>query len=122
MKEDNIFELNMLNSRAGELEQQIMMLDQQLQELKFVEDDLDSLSKEKQEEAFMPLNKDMFVRGSIADTKNVFVSVGSGIILKKDINGAKEMAERNEKKVSEVKEKLLSDIRKIVERMEELQN
>ena len=122
MKEDNIFEMNMLNSRAGELEQQIMLLDQQLQELKFLQDDLDSLSKEKQGEAFMPLNKDMFVRGNITDTKNVFVSVGSGIILKKNITGAKEMAERNEKKVSEIKEKILNDIKRIIERMEELQN
>jgi prefoldin alpha subunit len=122
MKQDNIFELNLLNSKASELEQQMMMIDQQLQELKFLQDDLDSLSKEKQGEAFIPLNKDMFARGNITDTQNVFVSVGSGVILKKNINGAKEMAERNEKKVSEMKEKILEDIKKIIERMEELQN
>jgi len=121
-KEKTLMEIGILDNKTRELEQQIMMVDQQLQELKLLQKDLDEFSKEGKKEALMPLSRNIFVKGSISDSENVFVNVGAGVIVKKNIKEAKELCERDEKKISQIKEKLIDEINKIVTRMIEIEN
>ena len=116
-KQSALMELSMLDNKTRELEQQIMMIDQQLQELKLLQNDLDGFSKEGKKEVLMPLSRNMFVKGNLSDSDNVFVSVGSGIVVKKSLKEAKELCENDEKKVSQMKEKLLNEITALVNRM-----
>ena len=121
-KEKIIYELGMIDSKARELEQQVALIDRQLQELRLVQEDIEKLSKEGKREVLMPLSSDILVRGSIADSENVLVNVGAGVILKKNIKEAKEVIEKHEKKLSGIKEKLLDEINKIVDYMLKLES
>jgi len=121
-KEKIIYELGMIDSKARELEQQVALIDRQLQELRLVQEDIEKLSKEGKREVLMPLSSDILVRGNIADSENVLVNVGAGVILKKNIKEAKEVIEKHEKKLSGIKEKLLDEINKIVDYMLKLES
>jgi len=116
-KENALMEIGMLDTKTRELEQQMMLIDQQLQELKFLQQDLDIFSKEGKKETLMPLSRNIFVKGDISDSESVLVNVGAGVIVKKSIKEAKELCENDEKKVSQLKEKLLNEITGIVNRM-----
>jgi prefoldin alpha subunit len=117
-----IFELGLMDSRAREFEQQIMIIDGQLQELRLIQEDLEKLSKNGKKEVLMPLSSDILVKGNITDSENVLVNVGAGVVLKKNINEAKDITEKHEKKISEVKEKLLDEINRIVDYMLKLES
>ena len=117
-----IFELGLMDSRAREFEQQIMIIDRQLQELRLIQEDLEKLSKNGKKEVLMPLSSDILVKGNITDSENVLVNVGAGVVLKKNINEAKDITEKHEKKISEVKEKLLDEINRIVDYMLKLES
>lgn len=121
-KEKIIFELGLMDSRAREFEQQIMIIDRQLQELRLIQEDLENLSKNGKKEVLMPLSSDILVKGNITDSENVLVNVGAGVVLKKNINEAKDITEKHEKKISEVKEKLLDEINRIVDYMLRLES
>jgi prefoldin alpha subunit len=116
-KQNALMEISMLDNKTRELEQQIMMIDQQLQELKLLQNDLEGFSKEDKKEVLMPLSRNIFVKGSLSDSDNVFVSVGSGVVIKKSLKEARELCENDEKKVSQLKEKLINEITIIVNRM-----
>ena len=116
-KQNALMEIGMLDNKTRELEQQIMMIDQQLQELKLLQNDLEGFSKEGKKEVLMPLSRNMFVKGNLSDSDDVFVSVGSGVVVKKSLKEAKELCENDEKKVSQLKEKLMDEITGIVNRM-----
>ena len=116
-KQSALMEIGVLDNKTRELEQHIMMIDQQLQELKLLQNDLEGFSKEGKKEVLMPLSRNMFVKGNLGDSDNVFVLVGSGIVVKKSLKEAKELCENDEKKVSQLKEKLMDEITGIVNRM-----
>lgn len=116
-KQSALMEIGVLDNKTRELEQQIMMIDQQLQELKLMQNDLEGFSKENKKEVLMPLSRNMFVKGNLGDSDNVFVMVGSGVVVKKSLKEAKELCENDEKKVSQLKEKLINEITTIVNRM-----
>ena len=116
-KQSALMEIGVLDNKTRELEQQIMMIDQQLQELKLLQNDLEGFSKEGKKEVLMPLSRNMFIKGNLSDSDNVFVSVGSGVVVKKSLKEAMELCENDEKKVSQLKEKLINEITIIVNRM-----
>jgi len=116
-KEKIIIQLSMLDSKTRDFEQQIMAIDQELQELKLLQNDLERFSKEGKKEILMPLSRNILVKGNVIDSENVLVNVGGGILLRKTLDEAKEMSENDEKKISRMKEKLLDEIDNIVNHM-----
>ncbi|MEM5833928.1 MAG: prefoldin subunit alpha [Candidatus Aenigmatarchaeota archaeon] len=80
-----------------------------------IKSSLDSLEAIKEENVFLPLGNDVFVKSSIIDKNLIIVGIGSNIYIEMEIDKAKELLEKKIKKIEE-------EIREINMYIQNLQN
>ncbi|XP_038220668.1 prefoldin subunit 5 [Zerene cesonia] len=106
--------LHQLAQLKQQLDQELNVFQDSLQTLKiaqrkFVESG-ESVEKIKPETKgktiLVPLTGSMYVPGTIADTDNVIIDIGTGYYAQKDIDGAKDYFKRKVKFVTEQMEKI----------------
>ncbi|MEM5806273.1 MAG: prefoldin subunit alpha [Candidatus Aenigmatarchaeota archaeon] len=80
-----------------------------------IKSSLDSLEAIKEENVFLPLGNDVFVKSNIIDKNLIIVGIGSNIYIEMEIDKAKELLEKKIKKIEE-------EIREINMYIQNLQN
>ena len=80
MNQEALIKASMLENQIKETEQHIEFISSQIIELKALEGNISSLKENK--EILSPLGKGIFLKAK-QEEKNLFVSIGAGIIIKK---------------------------------------
>jgi prefoldin alpha subunit len=83
-KEEYIMQLSMLEQQAREIQQQVALVNQKIGELDVLKFSLNKLNTSKEKEFLAPLGEGVFAKAFLED-KELFVNVGSKIIVKKSI-------------------------------------
>ena len=107
-----IFEINMLESRLREFEQQRALVEQQILEQQFLESSLGEIKGKKGEEVKVPLGKGVFVSAKLEKVDKVLVDVGSKILLEKETGEAKKIIGKRKEKLIKVNEILNFEMQK----------
>lgn len=113
--EKRIIELNILDSRFREIQQQLALLEQQLNELQLLKNNVGNLNKIKQDsETLSQLGQGIFVKSKIMDTKEVFVDIGSRVVIKKSLIEAQEIIERRIEQFMNIKNMIARELNEII--------
>jgi prefoldin alpha subunit len=116
-----MLELNILDMQLRQLEQQSLMIEQQIIEQQALVLNLDELKKAKPGKTMLfPFSKDIFVEGKL-ESNEVIVNIGAKTFARKNIDGAKVIAEKQKQRLLEVNEEIRSEMQRILERISELE-
>lgn len=74
---------------------------------------LDDLEGKDSVEAFVPVGAGSFIKGELKNTDEVIVSIGSGIAVKKDVDGARETIARQKKDLEDSLDKMLANMQQV---------
>ncbi len=125
MSQELIYEAQELERYIGELEEHVKFLENQTKELEQFSQRLESLDESTEKNILSSLGKGVYFPTEIKD-KNLFVEVGSGVIVKKSPQQLKKVVLEQISKLQESKVNLISQIgiytQKIQEIMLEVQN
>ena len=96
-------QLKMLEQQVGQVQQQLMMLDNQLDMLEKTKESIDEIKNIKQDsQVLLPIGHGVFIKGSIKDTKNMLVGIGSDIVVNKSAKESKEIVDKQSIEVTKV--------------------
>jgi len=116
-----MLELNVLEMQIRQLEQQSLLAEQQIVEQQSLILNLDDLKKAKKGQSMLfPFSKDIFVEGKL-ESSDVLVNIGSKTIVKKNIDETKKFAERQKQKLLEVNDEIRLEMRRIINRILEIE-
>ncbi|MCC7553691.1 MAG: prefoldin subunit alpha [Methanobacteriaceae archaeon] len=106
-------EINMYKQQSDLIQQQIDMIRSSITEVKVLENTLDDLKEKDSVEAFVPLGAGSFMKGEIKNTNEVIMSIGSGVAVAKDVEGAKETISTQKKDLEENLDKMLANLQQV---------
>lgn len=114
-------ELQTIDSQIKQLQQQLMNINQQILELKKVDDDLTEFEKVKeQSKMFFSLGPGIFAEGTITN-KELMLNVGSNITIRKSVPETKSLITTQISELDSIVEKLQKDMQIFSLRGQELQ-
>ncbi|MBP2046504.1 prefoldin subunit alpha [Methanobacterium aggregans] len=108
-------ELNMYQSQAELLQQQIEGLKATITDITIAKDTLKAINGKDDTETMVPIGAGSFVMTELKNTDEVVVSLGAGVAVKKKIADAEETLEDQKKELEGVMQKMNSDLQKITE-------
>jgi|GEM_PF-3510588 prefoldin alpha subunit len=113
-EQEKLFRLSMLEQQARQIEQQLQAIEQQIIEMQLLKMNLDELKKsDTKEEVLASIGRNIFVKTSLKD-KELFVDVGAKTIVKKSIDEAKEIIDKDIARLTETREKIFTEFNAIV--------
>ena len=116
-----MLELNVLDMQIRQLEQQAMLIEQQISEYQSLLSNLDELKKAKKGQSMLfPFSRDIFVEGKIEGSE-VLVNIGSKTLVRKSIDEAKKIIERQKEKMLKANEEIARETGKIMRKIIELE-
>jgi len=119
-KQQMMLEFNILENQAKQIEQQILLLDQQLMDFQILQKSLEDAKKVKNQKVLSPIGKGIFFESEAKEIKEVFLDIGSGIVLKKDIGKANEIIEKQKEKFLDARIELSNELGKLIQRINEI--
>src|SRR3989344_91452 len=106
-----IIEFSMLEQENQKLEQQMQMIEQQFSNLRALKENLGEIESHKGD-FLASLGSGVFLRSELKENKKVLINVGSGVVIKKSCEDAREILDRQVDKIEAVKQ----EVEKMVER------
>ncbi len=112
------------------LQQQLQQINQQIEEISAAMEEID-LAKESVEyikdleegdEMLIPLGASSFAIGTLKDTENVVVGLGSGVLSKKSIENTDKVMNERKNKFREIQEDLQGSVEELQSRLQKLQH
>lgn len=116
-KEDYLLKLVALEQEINRLEQQMQLIEQQTLEVQTLHIGLQDLDKSKEKQILANLGKNIFIKTEIQD-KNLFVDVGGGTFVRKNIQDTLSTIEDQMNRLGEAKNKVLCRMQEIQQQME----
>lgn len=121
--EEKVIELNLLNSRMQELEQQMQVIEKQISELHTTYTALKELEETQTEtEMFASIGQNVFVKSKLADNQEICMDVGAKTFVKKTVQEAKDIITKKTDEFIDIREKATKQIQFIAEQMLNLEN
>lgn len=113
--QQRIIELNLLDQKCKEIQQQVGIIDQQLTELNLLENNLREINKiEKSSDTLSQLGQGIFIKSKIDKTDEVFIDIGSKIVVKKTPEEAKELVKKRIEQILNIREIILQELNNII--------
>lgn len=109
MNQENMIQASLLQKQAQELEENLSLIDKQIQGLLELKDSLNHLSKSNEKELLSNLGHGIHMKTNLVD-KELFVEVGSGVVVKKQIPEVLEILEVQVRSLLEAKSHLQSQL------------
>lgn len=109
-KEEYLYRLSLLQEEANKLEEQINIVNQQINEFEILKLSLEKIDEGR--EILAGLGKGVFVKSETKE-KELFVNVGCGIVVKKNIQDTGEIVDKQIKQMFQLKVNLLHQIEQI---------
>lgn len=121
--QEKVIELNVLDSRLKEIQQQIQVIDQQLMELQILEKNIDELKKvKKNSETLSSLGPGVFIKSRIENNEEIFIDIGSKIIAKKTAEEAKELVKKRTEQIMNIRDIVVNEINNIVFQIQRIES
>lgn len=121
--EEKVVELNILNSRMQELEQQMQIIEKQISELHTTYSALKELEETNREtEMLSSMGQNVFVKSKLSDNQEVHMDVGAKVFVKKTVQEAKDIITNKTDEFVEMRENATKQLQFIAEQMLNLEN
>src|SRR3989339_80131 len=102
LNQETLMKANFLQKEAQEMEQRLEMVEQQIQEFESFDLSLKELSKSNEKEILSSLGKGVHIPAQLK-SKELFVEVGQGFLVKKKISEVLETIEEQTKRLNEAR-------------------
>ncbi|MSS74083.1 prefoldin subunit alpha [Candidatus Pacearchaeota archaeon] len=112
--------LTQMNQQYENLQEQIKVIEQQLLELQYFREELNILSSKENSSILAPLGKSVFAPVVFSSSEKVFVEVGAGYFVKKNLHDAKLVVEEQTKKFHEFKAQLSAEVSSLTVQLEQM--
>lgn len=112
-----VLEMNILDARFKEMQQQLTLIEQQAAELQVLENninEIEKLEKKKDSESLSQVGQGIFVKSILKDTNEIFVNIGSKIVLKKSPEEAKQFIKKRTDQVMNVRNLVMQELNNMV--------
>jgi len=119
-KQQMMLEFNILENQAKQIEQQLILIEQQLVEFQILQQSLEDAKKVKNQKVLSPIGKGIFFESEAKEIKEVYLDIGSGVVIKKDIGKANEIVENQKGKFLDARNELSAELNKIIQRINEI--
>ncbi|MBU0757995.1 MAG: prefoldin subunit alpha [Nanoarchaeota archaeon] len=121
-KEELISELRELDSQIKHMQKHIEVVDSQLMELESLKLSLSEFADTKEgDEMLVPLAAGIYVKGKLADNKELIVNVGANVSVEKKPEEVKEMLAKQSEEIKKFRASLLMQFQQLVHSVEEIQ-
>lgn len=110
-QQELMFKLSMFEQQIKHLQEQIGAVENALIDMQQLLIGLDEFKGSKGREIMAPVGRGIFVKSKI-DSEELVVDIGEGNFITKNVDGTKEMIEKQVKKLIEVKEELNNNLEK----------
>lgn len=114
-EQEKLFRLSMLEQQARQIEQQLQAIEQQIIEMQLLKMNLDELKRsDNKDEVLASIGGNIFVKTSL-QSKELFVDVGAKTVVKKSIDEAKELIDKDISRMTETRNKILEEFNEVAE-------
>jgi prefoldin alpha subunit len=110
--QEYLIKLQMLEQEANQYGEQIVMIDQQINELKILENNITKFEESEKEEIYSEFGKGIYFKAKL-DKKEFLVDVGSKILVPKTIVEIKGIIDEQIKKFESIKPEIEDRIQEI---------
>ena len=114
-------EINAYRQQAELIQQQIDLIQTSIAEVDALSNTLDDLEGKDSVEAFVPVGAGSFIKGELKSTDEIIVSIGSGIAIKKDADGAREILAGQKEDLKDSLDKMLANLQQCTDIVGSLQ-
>ena len=105
-----INEINVYRQQAELIQQQIELIQASMAEIDALSNTLDDIEGQESVEAFVPVGAGSFIKGELKSTDEIIVSIGSGLAVKKDADGAREILSGQKEDLKDSLDKMLANL------------
>ena len=114
-------EINAYRQQADLIQQQIELIQASIAEVDALSNTLDDIEGKDSIEAFVPVGAGSFIKGELKSTDEIIVSIGSGIAVKKDADGAREIIAGQKEDLKDSLDKMLANLQQVTDIVGNLQ-
>lgn len=115
-------EMQMIDQQAKHIQKQLQLIEQQVGEAEEVQQNLDALAKSTAGSPMLvPISSGIFVKATLADTKDLSVNVGAGTVVKKSVPETKELLAKQIIDMRKAQEELAAQFEKLARRGAEVE-
>lgn len=114
------FAQQILSQQLQQIEQQIASVDMQIIELANLKESLHELTKVNSKKIYTPLGAGVFIESELKKVNEVLVNVGSGVVVKKDVNSAVELIGGQVEELKKIKDQIQKEFDELVKSLEEV--
>ena len=114
-------EINAYRQQAELIQQQIEMIQASIAEVDELFSTLEDIEGKESVEAFVPVGAGSFIKGELKSTDEIIVSIGSGIAIKKDADGAREILAGQKEDLKDSLDKMLANLQQCTDIVGSLQ-
>ncbi|MBE6490840.1 MAG: prefoldin subunit alpha [Methanobrevibacter sp.] len=114
-------EINAYRQQAELIQQQIEMIQASIAEVDSLFSTLEDIEGKESVEAFVPVGAGSFIKGELKSTDEIIVSIGSGLALKKDADGAREILTGQKEDLKDSLDKMLANLQQCTDIVGSLQ-
>lgn len=114
-------EINVYRQQADLIQQQIELIQASIAEVDALFSTLDDIEGKDSVEAFVPVGAGSFVKGELKSTDEIIVSIGSGLAVKKDAAGAREIISGQKEDLKDSLDKMLANLQQVTDVVGNLQ-
>lgn len=104
-KEEYILQLSMLEQQAREIQQQLGLVNQKIRDMDILKNSIEKIREAKENEFLAPLGEGLFIKSKIED-KELFINVGSKIVVRKSIKEIDVIIEKQVHQLEELRSKM----------------
>lgn len=109
--QEKFVEFQVTQQQISQIQKQLQQLNAQKSEVEQVQQSISELSAIKEEsETLVPVCSGIFAKASLKGAKELFVNVGSNVVVKKDSEGVKSMLKKQESEMRKVEEQLTQNL------------
>ena len=114
-------DINAYRQQAELIQQQIEMIQNSIAEVDALFNTLEDIEGKESVEAFVPVGAGSFIKGELKSTDEIIVSIGSGLAVKKDADGAREILTGQKEDLKDSLDKMLANLQQCTDIVGNLQ-
>lgn len=118
-EQELIYKLSIFEQQIQQMQEQIQAVERAVLEMNSLNIDLGELKGKEGKEILAPVGKGIFAKAKLL-SEELIVGVGGGNMIKKSISETKEMIEKQVRKLEEVKNELNNNLEKVGKEVEKL--
>ncbi len=103
-------EINIYKQQVELIQNQIDLIRTSMAEVEALSNTLEDLKGKDSIEAFVPVGAGSFMRAELKNTDDIIISIGAGVAVKKDVEGAKEIIAAQKEDLADSLDKMLAQL------------